>query len=151
MVLFLLSQIGGIDITCTRNLYGRQCESFERPLVVNKNITATSSVQNGNGKMHNGTPADSTRQNGVEKHAGSTHTNGVKTNGSSTYSGAAHRGVFIRAPGIHTVDSDDVTVLATFEDDGKQRYLIVSSKSVLLSFSPSKILLNIDTRLELGV
>jgi len=75
------TNIGGMDITATRNRYGRQYDSFETSVLLQ----------------------DSSLQ----------------SKGSDKY-----RGVFIRAPGIASIESPDVQVLASYESCNQ---LIVSA------------------------
>ncbi|CAH1798749.1 unnamed protein product [Owenia fusiformis] len=95
--------IGGVDITTSRNTYGRQCESFESEI--------------------------------------STHHEDLQQDGVSVC-----RGIFIRAPGVVSIDDSSVITLATIGDEntGNKRIVAVQQGNIMTtSFHPE---LTEDTR-----
>lgn len=97
--------LGGMDITVSRNAYGRQNESFEAPIRLESNVLRSEIMD-----LNNGTCP----------------------------------GVFIRAPGIVSVDSDSVEVLAYLDRQGVARPVAVQQDNMIAtSFHPE---LTDDTR-----
>lgn len=113
----LLLQIGGLDVTTSRNSFGRQVNSFETKLILKE-------------------PALHSNQSEV---AMGSHA--PLTTSQCTVNPSEYYGIFIRAPKIISVDSPEVKVLA--ELDGEEPVAVQQGNIMATSFHPE---LTDDTR-----
>lgn len=113
-------QIGGLDVTTSRNSFGRQAHSFETKLILKE-------------------PALHSNQSevGMGSHA-------PLTTSQCILHPDEYYGMFIRAPKIISVDSSTVKVLAELDGEGRREAVAVQQGNIMAtSFHPE---LTDDTR-----
>ena len=120
MCLIVLLQIGGLDITASRNSFGRQVDSFEATLKLKETA------------LHNEQPSSAIRSLAP-----------LTTSQCSAQSDEYH-GIFLRAPRILSVNNSEVKVLAALESEGRTIPVAVQQGKLMATcFHPE---LTTDTR-----